>query len=108
MYANFAARIAPALGRAYYEMAAAQEAQDEHAAALANVQQAREYAACSLNSCHHTWTPLGQRMSPCCERYSDAMLFAGPHSLSVAKAVRDDKVMVLGLLCCPWLTAFAG
>ena len=42
MYASFAARIAPALGRAYYEMAAAQEAQDDHAAALANVQQARE------------------------------------------------------------------
>ena len=42
MYASFAARIAPVLGRAYYEMAAAQEAQDDHAAALANVQQARE------------------------------------------------------------------
>ena len=45
MYASFAARIAPALGRAYYEMAAAQEAQDDHAAALANVQQAREYVS---------------------------------------------------------------
>ena len=42
MYASFAARAAPALGRAYYEMAAAQEAQGDHAAALANVQQARE------------------------------------------------------------------
>ena len=42
MYASFAARAAPALGRSYYEMAAAQEAQGDHAAALANVQQARE------------------------------------------------------------------
>jgi len=43
MIASFAVRIAPALGRAYYEMAAAQEAQGNHAAALANVQQAMEY-----------------------------------------------------------------
>lgn len=42
MYASFATRLAPALGRVYFEMAAAQEARGDLEAALANVQLARE------------------------------------------------------------------